>query len=58
MVKEDEMGRACSTHGAKRNAYKILIGKARRKETFRKTQKGWEYNIKTDLREVGWRGMD
>jgi hypothetical protein len=24
---EDEMGRACSTHGAKRNAYKILIGK-------------------------------
>jgi hypothetical protein len=31
-VKEDEMGRAYSTNGAKRNAYKILVGN-RRKET-------------------------
>jgi hypothetical protein len=27
MVKEDEMGRACSTNGEKRNAYRILVGK-------------------------------
>jgi hypothetical protein len=26
-VKEDEMGRACSTNGEKRNAYRILVGK-------------------------------
>jgi hypothetical protein len=26
-VKEDEMGRACSTNGEKRNAYTILVGK-------------------------------
>jgi hypothetical protein len=28
-VREDEMGRACSTHGvgSKRNAYRILMGK-------------------------------
>jgi hypothetical protein len=26
-VKEDKMGRACSTHGEKRNEYKILVGK-------------------------------
>jgi hypothetical protein len=24
--KEDEMGRACSTNGEKRNAYRILVG--------------------------------
>jgi hypothetical protein len=26
-VKEDEMSRACSTNGEKRNAYGILVGK-------------------------------
>jgi hypothetical protein len=26
-VKEDEMDRACSTKGEKRNAYRILVGK-------------------------------
>jgi hypothetical protein len=31
------MGRACSTYGEKRNAYRILVEKARRKETTRKT---------------------
>jgi hypothetical protein len=28
-VKEDEKVRACSTHGEKRNAYKIMVGKER-----------------------------
>jgi hypothetical protein len=26
-VKEDEMGRTCSTNGEKRNAYRISVGK-------------------------------
>jgi hypothetical protein len=26
-VKEDEVGRVCSTNGGKRNAYRILVGK-------------------------------
>jgi hypothetical protein len=26
--KEEEMARACSTHRAKRNAYRVLVGKA------------------------------
>jgi hypothetical protein len=37
-VKEDEIGRACSTNGAKRNVYRILMGKPERK-TNRKTKK-------------------
>jgi hypothetical protein len=27
IVKEDEIGRACSMNGDKRNAYRILVGK-------------------------------
>jgi hypothetical protein len=34
-------------------------GKARRKETSRKTpRRRWEDNIKMDLREIGWGGTD
>jgi hypothetical protein len=32
------MGRPCSMNGEKRNAYRILRGKARRKETTRKAK--------------------
>jgi hypothetical protein len=32
------MGRACSTNGEKRNTYRILVGKSRRKETTGKTK--------------------
>jgi hypothetical protein len=37
------MGKACST-----NAYRILVGKP----------EGWVDNIKMDLRDVGWDGID
>jgi hypothetical protein len=30
-VKEDEMGKACSTNGEKRNAYSVLVGKPEEK---------------------------
>jgi hypothetical protein len=33
----DDMGRAFSTHGEKRNVYRILVEKSRRKEIIRKT---------------------
>jgi hypothetical protein len=33
-------------------------GKARRKETTRKTRRWWKDNIKMELREIGWGGMD
>jgi hypothetical protein len=36
-VMEDEMGRACSTNGAKRNAYRIMVGKPQGNTT-RKTK--------------------
>jgi hypothetical protein len=43
------MGRACSTNGKKRNTYRILVGKPRRLLVD---------DIKMDLREIGWGGMD
>jgi hypothetical protein len=36
-VKEDEMGRACSTHGAEEECVEDFGWKSRRKETTRKT---------------------
>jgi hypothetical protein len=34
--KEDEMGKACSTNGEKRNAYRILVGKPEGKRPLRR----------------------
>jgi hypothetical protein len=38
----------------KRNAYRILVGKPIRKRPRRR----WVHNIKTDLREIEWNGVD
>jgi hypothetical protein len=52
------MGRACSTNGGKRNAYRILVGKLEGKKPLGRPRRRWEDNIKMDLREIGWGGMD
>jgi hypothetical protein len=43
------MSGSCSTNGEKRNACRILVGRPRRR---------WVDNIKMDLREIGWDGVD
>jgi hypothetical protein len=48
------MGTACSTNGEKRNAYRIFVGK----RPLGRQRRRWLDNIKMDLREVGWNGMD
>jgi hypothetical protein len=57
-VKEDEMGRACSTNGEKRNAYRILVGKPEGKRPLGRPNRTLVDNIKMDLREIQWAGMD
>jgi hypothetical protein len=46
----------------KRNAYRILVGKKERKKERKRPlgipRRRWESNIKMDLREIGWGGMD
>jgi hypothetical protein len=52
------MGRVCSTNGAKRNAYRILVGKPEGKRSLGRPRRRWMINIKMDIREIGWDGMD
>jgi hypothetical protein len=44
--------------GTKRNAYTILVVKPEGKRPLGGPKRMWVDNIKTDLREVGWDGMD
>jgi hypothetical protein len=40
------------------HAYRILVGKPEGKRALRRPGRRWEGNIKMDLREIGWDGMD
>jgi hypothetical protein len=51
------MDKACSTNGAKRNAYMILVGKPEGKRPLARPRRRWVYNIKMDLRQIVWGGM-
>jgi hypothetical protein len=51
--KENEMCRACSTNGEKRNACRILVGKPEGKRLGRPRLR-WVDNITIDLTEMGW----
>jgi hypothetical protein len=44
--------------GAKRNAYRILVGKSEGKRQLGRPRCRWVDSIKIDLREVGSAGMD
>jgi hypothetical protein len=52
------MGGACSTKGKKRYAYRILVGEPEVKGPLGRARRRSVYNIKTDLRELFWDGMD
>jgi hypothetical protein len=42
----------------KRNSYKILVGKPEGKRSLGRPRRRWVDNIKIDLREIIWDGMD
>jgi hypothetical protein len=44
--------------GEKRNTHRILVGKPERKRRLGRLRHRWVDNIKMDLREIGWGGMD
>jgi hypothetical protein len=52
------MSRECSTNGEKRNAYRILVGKPEVKRPLGRPRRRWVDNIKINLREMGWDGLD
>jgi hypothetical protein len=43
---------------AKRNAYRILVGKPEEKRPLGRSRRRWVDNIKMDLRERGWDDID
>jgi hypothetical protein len=55
---EDDMSNVCSTHGAEEECIQYFRGKARRKEPVERPLRRWEYDVKMDLREIEWGGMD
>jgi hypothetical protein len=52
------MDGACSTHGKEEDAYRILMGEPEGKRPLGRPRNMWEDNIKMDLREIGWGGME
>jgi hypothetical protein len=52
----------CAGHvacmGERRSAYRALVGKPEGRRPLGRPRHRWEDNIKMDLREVGWRGVD
>jgi hypothetical protein len=40
------------------NSYRILGGKPEGKRQFERRRRGWDYDIKMDLREIGWVDVD
>jgi hypothetical protein len=44
--------------GEKRGAYRALVGKPEGRRPLGRPRRRWEDNIKMDLREVGWGGID
>jgi hypothetical protein len=42
----------------RRGAYRALVWKAEGRRPLGRPRRRWEDNIKMDLREVGWGGMD
>jgi hypothetical protein len=49
---------SCSTNGEKRNAYRLLVGKPEGKRLLGRPRRRWVDNIRMDLGEVGWGGVD
>jgi hypothetical protein len=50
-MKGREIDGSCST-------YKILVGKPEGKRSLRRPRCRWKYNIRTDVREIGWEPLN
>jgi hypothetical protein len=44
--------------GENKNAYRILEGKPEGKRPLGRSRRRWVDNIKMDLKDIGWDGMD
>ena len=44
--------------GECKSLYRIFVGKCEGKKPLGRPRHGWKHNMKIDLQEVRWRGMD
>jgi hypothetical protein len=51
-VKKTEIGRTCSTYGARRGAFRVLVRKPEGRRPLERPRRKWEDNITMTLREV------
>jgi hypothetical protein len=52
------MGEACSTYKGSKGVYRVLVGKPVVMTPLGRPRRSWEDNIKMDLKEMGFWGMD
>jgi hypothetical protein len=52
------MGGVCSAYGEGKGVYRVLFGKPEGKRPVGRRRRRWKDNIKMDLQEVGYGGMD
>ena len=58
-IKNIVMGSTCNTYGARRDAYRALVGKPEGSRPLARPRRRWEDNSKMDLTDVGWgHGLD
>jgi hypothetical protein len=48
----------CSTNGEKRNADRLFVGRSEERRPIGRPRRRWVDNIKMDLGEIGWGGVD
>jgi hypothetical protein len=58
VIQNNKMGGACGTYGGQKTCIHGFGGETRGKRQLGRTRRRWENNIKMDLQEVGWGGMD
>jgi len=52
------MGEACSAFGERSDVYRVLVGKTEGNKPLGTPRHRWDDNIKMELQEVGFGGMD
>jgi hypothetical protein len=52
------MNSTCRTNGEKRNAYRISVGKPEGNKPLGRLRRRWVDNVKMNLRETVWGGLD
>jgi hypothetical protein len=57
-MKETKMSKKCNTHRTEWNLYRIFVGKSKSERSLRITGHRWEIDIKINLKNVRWGGVD